>query len=243
MKLSLILERFNEALGGPDDSGIRARGVPRKPDRRLPDFPYDRDMSYGQPAGNDRGTSSAGSSHHPITPKDTEHFSLSILDLEEIIKEFTGAPMQASKGDTSNQGSAIPGMGGSWSNRPKKPWDKAKEITDHPVKDPDVTYDNVSERSFNPQIPEVEPIPHSNFTPMRSQTDDDLENRLNGIWGREDNMNFVQSKDFGQPDFHMVGGDPWSVINQHLSSRGLYGMLPKESAWDRVSGMANRKKR
>lgn len=218
--------QLNENPGRPDASGIRGSGVSRPQVSRLSVFPYDRDVSYGQPAGNDRGTSSSGPSFHGLTPKDTEHFSLSLLDLEEIVNEFIGAPQLPSKGGTSNAGSAIPGVGGAWSNRPIKSWDPEPEITDE----------------FDPQIPDPEPVA-TNFASWRDQTDDDLENKLDRVWGREDNTNFVQSSDFGQPDFHIISPDPWSCVNQHLTSRGLYGYLPRESAWDRISGMTSKKRR
>ncbi len=229
MKISDFFGQINEQLGGPDNSGIRGQGAKRPPVSRLSVFPYDRDVSYGQPAGNDRDTSSAGPSFHGLTPKDTEHFSLSLLDLEEIVNEFIGAPQLPSKGDTSNAPSPIPGMGGAWAVDPKKPWDEEPEITDEGV-------------PFDPSEIEPEPVP-TNFASWRDQTDDDLENKLDRVWGREDNTNFVQSTDFGQPDFHVISPDPWSVVNQHLSSRGLYGYLPKESAWDRISGMTSKKRR
>jgi hypothetical protein len=95
--------------------------------------------------------------------------------------------------------------------------------------------------TFDPAPPPIETPPSPEAPNFRGTTDDDTENRLDRIWGHEDNLNFVDPKLFGNHDAHQISPDPWAVVNQYLTSRGLYGMMPRESAWDRVSGMTSKK--
>lgn len=236
MKLRIIFERLEEYdrlsfAGAPDDSGIRGQGVVRTPYSRMQNFPYDRDDQYGEPNVYDRGSSNFGGLHKSLTPKDDEHFSLSLLDLEEIIREVMGDPTSPSKGNSSNMGSAIPGMGGSWANNPAKPWDEPDEIEEAPL-------------TIDTSPPDSESIPNSNFPDFRSETDDDLENRLDRIYGREDNTNFVTppGASFADPDFHFLSREPYAIVNKNLTARGLYGLMSKESAWDRVTSMSRKKR-
>jgi hypothetical protein len=182
--------------GRTDNTGIRSKGVDRKPDRRLKDFPYDRDITYGNPGKKDRG-SSVSTMHRgaPITPKDDEHFSLSIMDLEELVKEIMGSPILLSRGGSSQLGSMVPGVNGGWANNPPKDWDDEDEDTSR-------WYDNTS---------------------------------LGELEGPERAL--VDPEHYGEFDFHQIAPDPWTTINHALSSRGLQGRLPRESAWDRISGM------
>lgn len=108
----------------PDSSGNR-KGLPRRPIPRADDFPYDRQPIHGQPdATLDRGTSRHSRMHTKLTPRDIEHFSLSLDDVEEIVKEIIGSPILMSRADTSSLASAAPaGTSGGWSSDPMKPWD------------------------------------------------------------------------------------------------------------------------
>lgn len=251
MNLSKLLELIREfdaydrtgMAGRPDDSGIRGKGVDRQPDRRLMNFPYDRDVSYGQPANYDRGNSGGSNLNHPLTPKDDSGFSLRILGIEDPaeIEEAGGAPSSPSKGNSSQLGTSVPGASMGWANDPPKTWD------DPDVKDPWDSVEDIQQLRnesgppdmgvvFDPRPPMISDPPNADQPDFRSETDDDLENKVNRIWGYEDNDNFVDPGQFGQPDAHMIAPDPWGVVNKRLSSR-LYGMMPKESAWDRVSGM------
>lgn len=72
--------------------------------------------------------------------------------------------------------------------------------------------------------------------------DEDPFTRSDVAWGANED-DFVDPMQFGHPDAHVIAPDPWSVINQRLSSRGLYGMMPRESSWDRVSGMVLKKRK
>lgn len=217
--------------GRPDDSGIRSKGVNRQPDVRLSNFPYDRDVSYGQPATYDRGSGATGPLNNPLTPQDDSTFSLRLLGIEDPaeVEEASGTPSMFGKGGSSNIGSSIPGMGGAWAHDPPREWDESEMEEDSPL-------------TIVTSVPPPEPAPGGGMPDFRGETDDDLENRLNRIWGQEDNLNFVDPNMFGQPDTHMIAHDPWSVINSRLNSRGLYGLMPKESAWDRVTGAGRRKR-
>lgn len=239
MKVRTIFERLEEYdrlgfAGHPDASGIRGQGMNRQPYSRLQNFPYDRDDQYGEPQVYDRGSSAAFGLHRPLTPHDDEHFSLSLLDLEQIFNEIGGSPSYPSKGNSSNMGSTIPGMGGDWAVNPPRDWDDAPEITDGPPSDED-------EIPMTPFPPPVEPV-MGMLPDYRSETDDDLENRLNRIYGREDNEDFVQRQAFANPDYHTLQRDPFSVVNKNFVDRGLYGLLSRESAWDRVTSMSRKKR-
>lgn len=229
MKISRLLEIINEFGGSydrsgfasrPDDSGIRSKGAKRDPVGRMSNFPYDRDVFYGQPNAYDRGSSGGASLHGPLVPKDDSKFSLRILGQDEAL----GSPMHFGISSSPGLGTSttVPGVAG-WANDPPKKWD------DDDVDEGPLTIDT--------RVPPTEEVPNFSAPDFRMQTDDDLENRLDRIWGQEDNMNFVDPSLFGQPDSHIIAPDPWSVVNARLSSRGLYGLMPKESAWDRISGM------
>lgn len=234
MKLARLVEMLNElgsagpmhvgTAGRPDDSGVRGKGAKRPVDRRMDDFPYDRDVSYGQPSAYDRGSSGGSNLHRPLTPKDDSGFSLKLLGLDDV-EESMGSPTFLTRAAQSGAGSSVPGVMIGWANDPPKVWDGDEDdVAEAPL-------------TIDPRPPETEEVPNSKAPDFRMQTDDDLENRLDRIWGREDNLNFVDPKLFANPDSHVIAPDPWSVVNARLSSRGLYGLMPKESAWDRVSGM------
>ena len=219
--LKELLETIDEYdrlgfAGHPDASGIRGHGLDRRPDRRSDDYPYDRDVSYGQPANYDRGNSATGPLNHPLTPKDDEFFSLSLLGLKEV----SGSPILFSRGDSSQQGSSVPGASGGWANDPPKDWDENE-----------LDLDDVGEAqlTIDPAPPDVEAVPVVSVS--RDQTDDDLEGRLDRIWGNNDNTNFVDPPH--NPDIHVVGPDPWGpAINTRFSSRLNFGLIPKESVWE-----------
>ena len=241
MKLHRLVEILNELdLGGatgfgsrPDNSGIRGKGLERKPNRRLANYPYDRDVTYGEPGAYDRGSSGAGPMTLPFTPKDDSTYSLKLLGIEDRphqeIEDMDDEEIHET-GDQTNLGIAMKGSGGStvpgtgiFANNPPRSWEKGP-FDESPL-------------NIDTSPPDIEEIPNSAAPDFRMQTDDDLENRINRIFGREDNLNFVDPKKFANPDMHVIAPDPWSVVNTRLSSRGLYGLMPKESAWDRMSGM------
>lgn len=229
MTLSRLFEILAEIDGleaAPDNTGVRGQGVVRRPDRRLANFPYDRDVFYGQPSAWDRGSSATGPLNLPLTPKDDSKFSLRIMGMENDgdLAEVLGSPELLSRAYSSDLGTSIPGVHTGWARNPPKDWD---------VKEGPLTID--------PHPPDTEDSPNPSTPDFRFQTDDDLENRLDRIWGNDDNLNLVDPATFGAANSHIIGPDPWSVVNSRLSSRGLYGLMPKESAWDRMSG--SKKKR
>lgn len=239
MKVKRLFEVLNEldygglsgAAGRPDDSGIRSKGLKREPITRLINFPYDRDTSYGEPAAYDRGNAGSGGLHRKLTPKDDSGYSEKLLGVQGFdpkeIEEIMGSPILLTKGITSQMGSSVPGTG-KWSSNPYKEWERGEFDEDA--------------LAIDTSPPDIEEVPVANAPDFRMQTDDDLENRLNRIWGGDSNLNFVDPNLFAQPDSHMIAPDPWSVINTRLSSRGLYGLMPKESSWDRISGMTLNKR-
>jgi len=239
MKVSRLLEILLEfdrlGFGGhPDDSGIRGKGANRKPDRRLQNFPYDRDIFYGQPTAYDRGSSATGPLSKPLTPKDDLHYSLKLLGIElpDEVEEAMGTPTNFGISGKSNMGSTVPGVGSGWATNPPRSWDKS-DIDDEMDEGP---------LNIDTSPPETEEIPSMQAPDFRFQTDDDLETRLNRIWGKDSNMNFVNPKDFANPDFHLINKDPLGQIMAHLTNRGTFGLMPKESAWDRVTGQSRNKR-
>jgi len=243
MKMSRLIEMILEfdnpsSFGRPDTTGIRGKGLDRKQDRRLKNFPYDTDISYGQPNNYDRGSASSDTLNHPLTPKNDREFSLRILGIEDPAQdEAVGTPMSLSRGGSSNIGSSVPGVGTGWANNPARDWDKG------PLDD-ELDEDGfmMGPMTLDPAPPPIETPPSPEAPNFRATTDDDTENRLDRIWGQEDNLNFVDPKLFGSHDAHVIAPDPWSVFNNRMTSRGLYGLMPKESAWDRISGMTLKKR-
>lgn len=146
-----------------DDSGIRDKGVKRKPYQRAVDYPYDKKITYGQPAAYDRGTGTASSFNGTIIPKNTEHFSLTTLDLDEVL----GYPMLINRGLKSKSDVVTPKAIG-WSSNPPKDW-------------------------YNESSIEAEPIEGNPFEYLDNETDEDIERKLDRIWGRNNNNNFVNT--------------------------------------------------
>lgn len=217
MKISRLVEWLNEFGGSydrsgfaarPDDSGIRGKGVDREPNKRLPNFPYDRDVSYGQPAPYDRGSSGGSKLGFSLTPRDDSHFSVSIIASKDDLDEIMGSPILMARAMSSDLGSSVPGVTG-WANNPPKDWDdEGDELDESPL--------NIDTSPSDEQYPDV------SFYDFQISNGD---------------HEFVSPGEFGSSDSHVIGPDPWSAVNTRLSSRGLYGLMPKESAWDRVSGM------
>lgn len=110
------LEYYTAALQRYDTTGDRSRGRHRDPDKRGKNYPYDRQVTYGQPAAYDRGSSGAGPSHQPLTPH------TSYTSWEEV-DEAMGTPTNFGMSNRSSLGGSVPGMGGGWSHAPIKPWD------------------------------------------------------------------------------------------------------------------------
>lgn len=231
MKLSRLLQIVEAGdYGGrlgfgarPDDTGIRSKGVNRKPDRRLGDFPYDRDITYGQPGKYDRGSSVHTSNHGTLTPKDDSTFSLTLMDLEEIVNEVMGSPMLLSRGGSSNLGSMVPGVNGGWANNPSKQWDDDEEV-------------------IYPEVTTEEDIYGSAPIPIRPEDQTGWEKfvdfgSINDFESLYDERPLVDPGHYAEMDFHVISPDPWTTINHNISSRGLKGVLPQQSAWDRISGM------
>jgi len=239
MKISRLVEvvrRLDELdpgnlAGRPDSSGIRGQGLKREPDRRLGNFPYDRDTFYGQPVGYDRGSSNVGNLNGPLIPHDDSEFSLKLMNLEsEDVDEAINTPYFMGKANSTGGGSTLAGVSG-WANNPPKDWEEGE-----------FSESILNTLNIDTSPPETEEVPNSHLPDFHYQTDDDMENRLDRIWGREDNLNFVDPNMFASPDSHVIAPDPWSVVNTRLTSRGLYGLMPKESAWDRVTGMTLNKR-
>lgn len=252
MKLSQLIELLQEyersTFTRPDTTGIRGKGTDRQPDRRLANFPYDTDVSYGSPqvydrgsnGADDRGSNGADTLNHPLTPHDDAGFSLRLLGIEDPaeIPEAIGTPSLFAKGNSSQRGGSIPGVGNGWANNPPKDWERSQMDDQDEVVNP-----LTGPLTIDPAPPDIETPPSPEAPNFRTTTDDDLENRLNRIWGDDSNMNFVDPAGFGSHDAHQIAPDPWTAINQYLTSRGLYGRMPNESAWDRVSGMVQKKTR
>jgi hypothetical protein len=89
----------------PDATGVRG-GIKRKELSRAGDFPYDREVSYGQPAAYDRGS-------RKVVPFRFNPERSPWDDVEEAI----GTPYLLSK-DAPGMGSSIPGNGRGWASPP-----------------------------------------------------------------------------------------------------------------------------
>jgi hypothetical protein len=89
----------------PDATGVRG-GIKRKELSRAGDFPYDREVSYGQPAAYDRGS-------QKVVPFRFNPERSPWDDVEEAI----GTPYLLSK-DAPGMGSSIPGNGRGWASPP-----------------------------------------------------------------------------------------------------------------------------
>lgn len=222
MKLDELFRFINEygpyisTVGRPDGSGIRGKGVVRKQVSRLDSFPYDRDVSYGQPTNYDRGNSITGPLNHILTPKDDSHFSLSLLASDDEIDEVMGSPILFTRATSSHLGSPIPGNKG-WAGNPMKPWDES-DLEEAPL-------------SVNPAPNHDEEILPGFFDPEVRNYVGDLEARLALCGGDDDDIEPPKKKN---PDAHIIGPDVYGTINHRISSRGLGGLMPKESAWDKL---------
>lgn len=221
--------------GRPDDSGIRGKGLVRKPLVRPKDFPYDRPITYGQPMAYDRGSSGAGPSHNGITPMDTSHSAWD--DLEEI----TGSPIlltKAYQGSQLGNSTGVPGAAGGWATNPKKDWDDS-EVSDCKL---DIFgeggFFDVQRYTLDPQVPEPEGPPNPESPYFHDKTDDELEKKIDRIFRRGDEYLGDPEEKKGQNDIYVFGVDhPFTALgNSFRSSRALGGLMPKESAWDFLRG-------
>jgi hypothetical protein len=223
-----LLEYTPERLGFAgrfDASGVRGKGLERKPKNRDGDFPYDHDTFYGSPQAYDRGSNHTGEFHGIPTPKDDEHFSLNVLDLEELVREVLGSPILFARSNSSNLPSSVPGSSGGWAHPPKKPWDDEERIP----QDDDVNED------MDPEIPPTEPPMNPGAEYRHDQTDDDLENKINRVYGFEDNPDFKLPVHSQTPKTL----DPYSGgLENFLVVKGFFGLSPSESPWDTASRMA-----
>lgn len=102
----------------PDASGVR-KGLERPQMQAGDDYPYDRQVNYGQPADYDRGSGGGvGGLHHPLTARDADKSAWD--DLEEAM----GTPMFFQKAYSSQRGSPAGTATVGWSHPPSKPWDE-----------------------------------------------------------------------------------------------------------------------
>lgn len=247
-RVSLVLERPLDGHSGAqvrvDFSGARA-GVRRPPLSRNSDFPYDAPVTSGQPS------SARGDSSNVGLRKYVPDHGGEVPDVDEAM----GTPVNFGISGRSNLVQSPPGASGQWAKAPTSD-DPEKDVSYE--KGHDVLDFKVSVR--DPKVatyPEAARVPHH-----RDQTDDDLENKTNRIWGREDNENFVQERTLGavDPSRHgekseepvdvrvgepSVDGQPsagappvnFAFIGKKMSSRGNYGMHGEESmkGLDRLS--------
>jgi hypothetical protein len=221
------------AFGGgrPDDSGERG-GMHRPRLSRGEDYPYDEDDPdgmYGQPGPYDRGSGGRGPSHAQLTPSHSAW---------EELGEILGYPALLSKayqGSQIGHATGIPGADGGWSNDPSKPWDEDQIDYD----DLETYGEGYLDMTLDPKVPQPEPVPNAQPSYPHDQTDDGIETKVDRIFGRDDNPD--SEEEFGKmvpsPTIFVVGtASPNSMgVGSGLrTSRGLYGLIPKESAWDQL---------
>lgn len=228
--------------GRIDFSGVRG-GLNRPNIKRAGNFPYDKtdpDQTYGNPQTYDRGSNKGGALHKPLTPvdisdQDAERMGLKpkeakLLKLtDEELDEVMGAPMLLTRGNSSDLGSSVPGSAGSWSKNPPKDWDQdpdfskmdekqlARIVAKLQIARPHMTRE--SPLQIDPRPPDIEQIPNQQPEYQIDQSDSDLEHRLA-------NLEIAGGG-------HSTAPDEWKTgMGGRQTSRGLYGLMPKESAWD-----------
>lgn len=142
----------------------------------------------------------------------------------EKIAEVLGSPILLQKAYSPGQAhTGIPGASQGWANDPSKAWDPEEEIKEG------------APLTLDPDAPEVEHVPNAEELPYpKDQTDDEVENRLNRIWGLENNPSMMPKV---EPDQSMVPA-PIYIINM-VPSHGSFmdqpappGLIPPESAWN-----------
>jgi hypothetical protein len=246
-KLKEFTAGFPSGIGTftrPDSSGIRGGfdGKIRKDTGRGDVYPYDRDDRYGDPAPYDRG-SKGGTSHQGITPKNTEH---SVWD---EIEEAMGTPIffkKAVQGAQMGHATGVPGATGDWASNPIKPWDDDMED--------DIDEVALQRMTINPSVPPPEPIPNMGVPNSHDQTDDEIEKKIDRIWGREDNPSTtapggeVDGVSMEPSTIYVLGTNrPFGQGMGHSlrPSRGpaRFGLIPKESVWVGLSKMLGRSKK
>jgi hypothetical protein len=236
MKVGRFLELLKEYEGGDrlgfagryDDSGVRFNGADRRPRGRGGNYPYDRDVFYGKPTAYDRGSNASGPLDGNLIPKDDRHFSLRTLGIEDDeIDEISGSPINMSRGTSSQRGSSVPGAAGGWAVDPPKDWDED---------DGDIDYGHEGDvdEDFEVIVPGIDDGHEESYRDFLRSLDP-----IDRPSGGE--IDLVDPEAFGKPDAHVIGPDPWGAFNNRMTSRGLYGLMPKESAWDRMRGLSLKK--
>jgi hypothetical protein len=232
--LSLIAEfmKLDELYGTftrPDSSGNRM-GLDRKPLSADDEFPYGSDADYGQPKAYDRGSRGAGPSHRQWVAKSAKRNPWDEAD------EAMGSPTfiaKAVQGAQIGHATGIPGASGPWANNPVRPWDE-NDVLDHE----DEGYLDAKGFTLDPVVPEVEPVPNSEPTSWHDQTDDEVEKKLDRIWKKDNNPSLSPPPTRNVPQDIFVVGSPMGFMQglglSMRPSRGLYGMIPKESIWTEV---------
>jgi hypothetical protein len=217
MKINEFGEPYNRSgfAGNLDTSGARGGNGPhRKTVQRSKGssakndqgFPYDKGTKVNIEFGgmNDMNRQS----HHPITPKNTEHSVWD--DLEEV----AGSPILLKKQPGPGSATGVPGAGSSlgWNKNPIKQWDKNDEVDEGGF-----MYGASGFADTTDSSPEITPTAGVSVN-------------------KDKELDIAEPTNRGyKKDIYVVGTDrPFStgLGNAFRGSRGLYGMMPKESAWD-----------
>lgn len=210
-----------------DDSGVR-NGLARKPIKRNKRFPFDRndsDQMYGNPQAYDRGSNVGSAMHVQLTPKDISdkdaeklNFKVKLEKLsDEELDEVMGSPMLLGRANSSNMGSTIPGVGSGWAKNPPKDWDQEdfskmdKAKLERILAKLQIAMPATTRES--PLQIDTSPNPDENLGPGDDEPETEFERRM-ALLGMA-------------PDSYVT-----TPNGNRLSSRGLYGQMPKESAWE-----------
>lgn len=258
-EMNSLLE-FYGTFTRPDASGDRMGFTGRRklPLKRLGDFPYDDPVWYGQPHAYDRGSGGRETGYATVVlPHDVSHSAW------DDVEEAMGMPFSIGKavqGAQMGHATGVPGADGGWANSPIKPWDEEDE--DERLAGFGESYQNMT---INPSIPPIEPVPNAPTPYFHDTTDDELEKKLDRIWGRDDNTNFVDRKadrdrknaadkkkrQEQEPSAALVPSAIYIVPSatpfmtglgrSMRGSRGLGGMIPKESIWIRLDRLTQKK--
>ena len=103
--------------------------------------------------------------------------------------------------------------------------------------------------TFDPRPPEIEPTPNAEPTYWHDTTDDEIETKLDRIWGRNSNHNLSDPTKMGggsmlPSNIYIVAtAKPFAQGLGHAMNtyRGFGGLVPKESVWRQLATMFQEK--
>ena len=213
-------DRTGNAAGHGDDTGsrgLRAYDKLHRPLSRQKGWPYDgKDNSYGQPAAYDRGSGGREPIHEPLTPVHMKNSGWEDADPgenEREVDEAMGCPSNAIMAyKTGQQPTGIPGAGEGWASMPARDWDDDEEMS----------------------LLDLYGEGYQSWSKMTWDGDDKIPS-LQQIMPKDDDRDIVDEPEVAGGMFP-VGSNQQFMLGKGSprTSRGLNGLIPKESAWDNL---------